>query len=126
MRKILIDTSVWIEYFRNADNVLVLDELINQDRICINEIILAELIPFLEERKEKTLIDILQSIDLIPLQINWNEIIEYQIKNLKNNIRKIGIPDLLIIQNVIKNDIELLTLDRHFILMKAIHKFNLY
>jgi len=126
MKKVLIDSSVWIGYFKKANDLVALNELIDKDRICTNKIILAELIPYLEEKKENELIDILQSIEEIPLEIDWEKIIDYQIKNLRNNIRKIGIPDLIILQNVIENDLELFTLDKHFSLMKGVHKFNLF
>jgi len=126
MNKVFVDTSVWIEYFKNGHDLLVLDELINDDRICINKIVLAELIPFLEDRNEKELIDILQNIDEIPLEIDWDDIIGYQVLNLQNKIRRVGIPDLIIMQSVLENNIELMTLDRHFILMKSIHKLKLF
>src|SRR5437016_3887162 len=126
MSKVFVDTSVWIEYFKKGDDLLVLDELINDDRICINKIVLTELIPFLEDRKEKELINILRHIDEIPLEINWDDIIRYQIKNLQNKIRSVGIPDLIIMQSVLENNVELMTLDRHFILLKSIHKLKLF
>jgi len=63
MKKVLVDSSIWIEYFKGSGNFSELDELIGKDLICINKVILTELIPFLHERKEYELIDILQSID---------------------------------------------------------------
>ena len=126
MNKILIDTSIWIEYFSGDNKNISLDKLIDEDIICTNEIILCELIPFLKDKKEYELVDLLQSIDLINLNIEWNKIIEYQTINLKNNLRKIGIPDLIILQNIINNNLTFYTLDKHFKQMEKIHKISLY
>ncbi len=44
---ILIDSSVWIEYFRNGNNYEKVDFLIDENLVVTNDLILAELIPFL-------------------------------------------------------------------------------
>jgi len=126
MKKVLIDTSVWIDYFNDKPVTSILDELIDKDRILINQLILSELIPYLVIKKESELENILKSIDQIPLEIRWDKIIQYQCKNLKNGINKVGIPDLIILDNCIQNDIELFSLDKHFELMVKIHKFKLF
>ena len=43
---ILVDSSVWIDYFRGAGNTTVarLDELLTTERICIGDLILAEVL----------------------------------------------------------------------------------
>ena len=125
-RKILVDTSVWIEYFAGnpqADNI---DILIDDNRVCTNKIILCELIPFLKEKNQDKLIDLLYSIEEIPLEIRWEKIIEYQTKNLACNLRKIGIPDLIILDNVIKNDLGLFIFDKHFCLMQKLFNIKIY
>ncbi len=128
MNPILVDSSVWIEYFRKQSSPISieLDLLIETGNIYVNELILSEIVPFLRLKKETELIDILYSIEKIPLKINWDEIIEFQISNLKHGVNKVGIPDLLIVQNVIQNKAILFTLDKHFHLMKTHLKVNLY
>ena len=126
MSNILIDTSVWIEYFSGNKLVNDIDNLIDEGKICINDIILCELIPFLKIKKEFELIDLIKSIDKIELKINWNKIIDYQFENVKKNIKKIGIPDLIILQNILDNNLEIYTLDKHFIQMKDNFKIKLY
>ena len=49
-----------------------------------------------------------------------------QTQNLKNGINNVGIANLIIAQNVIDNDLELYTLDRHFELMSELHDFRLF
>lgn len=126
MSQVLIDTSVWIEYFSGNKLVNDLDHLIDEGRICTNKIILCELIPFLRHKKEFELIELLKSIDEIELKIDWNKIIDYQFKNISNNLKRIGIPDLIILQNILDNDLQIYTLDKHFQQMKDLFKINIY
>ncbi len=127
MSLVLVDSSVWIDYFRSGRNIDVnyLNEIIDNNSICINDIILSELIPQLRIQKEAEVIDILQSVKKIRLNINWEKIIDYQFNNVKNGINKIGIPDLIILQNVIDNDLILYSLDKHFKSMNTLYKFRM-
>ena len=122
---ILVDSSVWIDYFRSGENSGRLDSFIDQNLVCTNNLILSELIPFLKIKKHIKVIQLLQELNNIPLTINWEKIIEYQSKCLKNGINKVGIPDLIILDNVVKNDLTLFTLDKHFQLMEKIVKFKI-
>ena len=126
MKNILVDSSVWIDYFRGSQSVIILDELIDQNQICINDLILAEIVPFLRVKKENELIGFLKSIRKIELEIVWEEIIRFQEKNLKHGINRVGIPDLILVQNVRDNDLELYSLDKHFELMSKIIDFKQY
>jgi predicted nucleic acid-binding protein len=128
MNYVLIDTSVWVEYFRGSNKIKAsaIDDLIDLNRICTNDLILSELIPQLKIKKEFDLIDTLQAITNIKLDINWQELIEFQVNNLKNGVNKVGIPDLIILQNAINNDLELYTLDRRFFIMNKHLKFRLF
>ena len=59
---VLVDSSVWIEYFRNGNNYEKVDFLINENLVVTNDLILAELIPFLKIRKQNNLVDLLGNI----------------------------------------------------------------
>ncbi len=126
MRNILIDSSVWIEYFNGSEKVIALHELIDKNLICVNDLIFTELIPFLKQKRQNKLINILNSVKKINIDINWQEIINYQVINLKNGINKVSISDLIIIQNVLMNDLELFSLDKHFIIMQKLFKYKMY
>lgn len=127
---VLVDSSVWIEFFRGgkAVNIDKFNPLIDNNQICINELILSELLPTLMHKKEFRVADILKTLKIIPLDINWAEITSYQTINLKNGLNNIGIPDLIIMQNASQNNLPLYSLDKHFKLLKKIHKsiFMLY
>ena len=117
---VLGDTSIWVEYFRTGDNSEKLDFLIDENLIVTNDLILAELIPFLKIQNQRKLINLLLDINRFDLSVNWNQIIEYQYKCLKNGLNGIGIPDLIIAQNAKQNHCEIYSLDNHFRLMKDI------
>lgn len=112
--KILVDSSVWIDYFRSGKNSKNLDRYIDQNLICINDLILAELEPFLKVKKQFRVIKLLHNIARIPLHIEWKHIIDFQIRCIQNGINKVGIPDLIILDNIVQNDLILFTLDKHF------------
>jgi len=122
---IIVDSSVWIDYFRGGKYSNQLDLYIEQNIISTNDLILAELIPILKIKREFPVISLLRNITLIPLVINWENIINYQTKCLKHGINKAGIPDLIILDNVIQNDLTLYSLDKHFKLINNHIDFEL-
>lgn len=122
---ILVDTSVWIEYFRHGKNLERLDFIIDENLVVTNDLILAELIPFLKIRKQNKIISLLHNINKLPISINWEQIIEFQHRCLKNGLNGVGIPDLIIAQNAKQNGCEVYTLDNHFQLIKNIVKLEL-
>ncbi|TGK17809.1 PIN domain-containing protein [Leptospira stimsonii] len=128
MSRILLDSSVWIEYLRNSNSSIAakVDELIDAENVYTNDLILSELVPFLKIRKQSKIISSLEAIERFSLKIDWNQIIEYQLSNLKNGINKVGIPDLIIAQNVVQNKAILFTLDKHFKLMSKNIKLKIY
>ncbi len=112
--QILIDSSVWIDYFRSGTHTSKLDTYIDQNLVCTNHLILAELIPFLKVKKQFKVIKLLKSLTNITLNINWDNIINLQTTCIQKGIKKVGIPDLIILDNVIQNELVLYTLDKHF------------
>jgi predicted nucleic acid-binding protein len=123
---VLVDTSVWIDYFRKGSRSAKLDSLIDEDIIVINDLIIAELAPFIKVRNEAGIIRLLMKIRKLGLSINWDQIIEYQTACLKNGLNGVGIPDLIVAQNAIQNHCKVYTLDRHFSQMKDILKLQLF
>ena len=122
---VLVDTSVWVEYFRSGNNSEELDFLIDENLIVINDLILAELVPFFKVRNEKKIVGLLYNINKLSLSINWDQLIEFQFKCLKNGLNGIGIPDLILAQNAKQNRCEIYSLDNHFRLMKDILELQL-
>lgn len=121
---VLVDSSVWIEYFR-LGNVPKLEKLIQEDLVCINELILTEIGPRLIHAKRLDIWESLSSLETVATTIDWNLIRKYQELNLKNGVNKVGIPDLIISQQVIDQKLTLFSFDKHFKLMQKFLNFDL-
>jgi len=119
---VLVDTSIWIDYFKGGDGAKDLDFLIDENIIVTNEIILAELIPYLKIKRQTKVINLLHAVNRIPLMVNWDEIIEFQVKCLKAGANGVGITDLIIAQNAKQNSCKIYSLDRHFRLLNQVLK----
>ena len=123
---VLVDSSVWIDYFRGSNHVDRLDFLIDEGLLVTNDLILAELIPPLNIRKQRRVISLLKALVRIPVNIDWENIIDMQTKCIRNGINKVGIPDLIIAQNAILNNLDLYSHDKHFKLMSKHISLSLY
>ncbi len=123
---VLVDTSIWIDYFKGGNNSKDLDYLIDENLIVTNDVILAELVPYLRIKKQTKVIMLLYEINKVPLSIHWEELIEYQVKCLKGGANGVGIPDLVIAQNAKQNSCKIYSLDKHFRLLNQMLKIKLY
>lgn len=123
---VLVDSSVWITYFRGTRDFPELELLIDKNLITTNDLVLAELIPYLHLQRQKRLIALMAEIHRLPLTIDWADIIKMQTTCLKNGINAIGIPDLIIAQHVIQNHLHLFAIDRHFVLMSEHIPLSMY
>ncbi len=126
VKMVLVDSSVWIEYFKGNESALPLSKLIDSNNLCINDLILAELLPMIQCKNEVDLKGLLLAIEKIELVIDWHQIIVLQTQNLRNGIHKVGISDLIIAQNAMEHDLELYTFDKHFFLMSELHSLKLF
>ena len=124
--EVLVDTSVWIDYFRGDTNAQDLDLLIDENLLATNDLILTELVPYLKVKKQTKVIALLNEITKLPLDIQWNEIIDYQVKCLRSGAHGIGIPDLIIAQNAKQQNCKVYSLDKHFQLLNTVLKLNLH
>jgi predicted nucleic acid-binding protein len=111
---VLVDSSVWIDYFRAGRYAKELESLLDDGRVVINDLILAELVPVLHVKRKPRLIDLLGELQREPMQPDWDEVIRLQITCLRDGLNGIGIPDLLIAQNAMQHGLQLMTRDGHF------------
>lgn len=123
---VIVDTSVWIDYFKGGAHSPDLDYLIDENLIATNEVILAELVPFLKLKRQNRLIELLSNVSSVPLTIDWNNIIELQVKCLRSGVNGVGIPDLIIAQNALSNGCAIYSLDKHFRLLSRVVKLKCY
>ena len=113
----IIDSNIWIEFFNRGNYFDSVSDLLINNEVYINKIILAELVPSARTNNEKELIECLSGIELLELDINWDEIIEIQYNCIKNGINKLGLLDIVIAQNAKQNNVGIFTINRHMILL---------
>lgn len=123
---IIIDSSVWIEYFRNGNNYEKVDFLIEENLVVINDLILTELTPFLKLKKQHKLVKLLNNVNNTSIRIVWAQLMELQYKCLKNGLSGVGIPDLIIVQNAIQHNCKIYSIDRHFTKMSKFLEFEIF
>ncbi|MCL2477900.1 MAG: PIN domain-containing protein [Treponema sp.] len=113
----IIDSNIWIEFFNKRNYFDSVSDLLINNEVYINKIILAELIPSARFYNEKEFIECLDGIELLGLDIDWDEIIEIQHNCLKKGINKLGLLDIVIAQNARQNDAGIFTINRHMLLL---------
>ncbi len=116
---ILVDTSVWIDYFLGKDNkhTMLLDTALNTERICIGDLIITELIQGFKTKSEISsapkIISRLEYYDLAGKDIAFKAAENYRKLRQKGiTIRKTI--DIIIGTFCIENQIKLLHNDRDF------------
>jgi predicted nucleic acid-binding protein len=117
---ILVDSSVWIDYFRAADTaqVSLLDSLFGRSRLAVGDLIAAEVLQGVRDEREFRLVrktlDAFDHIDLAGYEIAIKASENYR------RLRAIGITvrktiDTLIATRCIEDDLTLLHSDSDFI-----------
>jgi len=123
---VLVDSSIWIDYFKGGGSSKDLDFLIDENIIVTNDIILAELIPYLKIKRQAKVVRLLHEVNLIQFTVNWDEKIELPVKCLKGWANGVSVPDLIIAQNDQQNRCKIYSLDKHFRLLNQVLKVPLY
>lgn len=126
-KRVLVDTSVWIEFFRG--NSLIgnnLEMLIIKDSVEICGVVLFELLQGIKSDSEKFKInDILSNLPYVEV----NKIIWQKSAEIAFNIKKKGftVPfsDILIAVLAIENNLSVFTLDKHFELISELELYKI-
>jgi predicted nucleic acid-binding protein len=114
--KVLVDTSVWIEFFRKkAPYYGIVLELMDEDRICCVGLILAELMQGAKSEKElNTIKEFLHVFDFLPESIDvWEGAGELSCMLQRKGVT-VGLSDCYISVITKSFNAKLLTLDKHF------------
>jgi predicted nucleic acid-binding protein len=126
--KILVDTSVWIEFFKKKEPwYSTVSGLIDNKRICCAGIVLAELIQGAKSERELEVLREFrhvfpffeESIDL------WQAAGELSNTLLRKG-KSIGLSDCYLAVAAKSNQAAILTLDKHFDVIKGIAGIALY
>jgi len=114
--KIIVDTSIWINYFKGDQKTAAfLEENLVNDLIYINGIIIAELLQGVKTEKEFGAIR--ECIDAVSyLELTYKDWL--LAGSMSNTLRKKGITipltDLAVGASAINNKLQIATLDRHY------------
>jgi len=128
LAKVLVDTSVWIEFFRKKEPYhRVVSELMDNDSICCLGIVVAELLQGAKSEKElNTIKDFLHVFDFLPEAVeSWEKAGELSFL-LHGKGRAAGLSDCYIAVAVQAADVRLFTLDKHFSVIRKEIGLNLY
>jgi predicted nucleic acid-binding protein len=114
---VLIDSSVWIDFFKGNEKVAFVSNILLEDMACTNEVVLTELLPSMRAKREENLIKLMRQVRKYDMEIDWLQLRNIQFVNLQNGNNKVPLTDIMIAQNCIQNDLEILTTDKHFMKM---------
>jgi len=120
---ILVDTSVWLEFFRVKDSPYgeALDRLLEEERVCTANLVKAEIIP--GARTPRQFRELKEYFNALPLAREpaslWEDITEAQFRLKRGGINGISIPDLIIAVVAKANGKALFTKDSDF---RRIHR----
>ena len=121
MSDVIVDTTVWIAYFRGGKSdkgiADALDYLLSGDEAVLNEVLRSELLHLMRVCGEQDCAEAISAVRSPGLDIDWEGIRTLQETCLRNGINKVGIPDLIIAQQAIRLGIPIISLDAHFKLM---------
>ena len=114
---VLIDTSAWIDFFRSYSGLAgdIVADLIRLDKACLSGPIIAELLHGVRGKKEMLQLKFIFST--IPcLEINQNDwqATGNTLRQLRGEGLSIPLTGVLIASIAIRNNIPVLTLDKHF------------
>lgn len=117
---ILVDSSVWIDYFRSAETsqVALLDSLLGRSQLAVGDLIAAEVLQGVRDEREfkwvKKTLDAFDHVDLAGYDLAVRAAENYRSLRAKGvTIRKTI--DAIIATRCIENDLTLLHADRDFL-----------
>ncbi|MEW6201145.1 MAG: PIN domain-containing protein [bacterium] len=117
MTPVLVDTAIWIQYLRKGDDAASerLIELLENERVCVNGIIIAELFSGAKSEKDKKLLrNILIPIPyLTTTRVIWRQSGELKLLLLTKG-HSIPLPDAIIAATAVHYGVELFSMDIHF------------
>ena len=114
---VIVDTSVWIEFLRNADSNITshLKQLLRSGKVAITGMILAEILQGIKNPKEAdTVKKSLESLPFIEMQKEMWQLAGETSALLRKKGVKIPLSDIIIGIIAVEKKYEIYTLDSHF------------
>ena len=128
VEKILIDTSVWIDYFRNKSSVLSekVDKILSENEVYVPKIVMAELIQGAKSKREISIIeDFIDAFHIIDQKEDtWIRTgrLSYA---LKKKGKTVNLIDCYISVIAKEYNCKIFTLDEHFKEIQRVTDINL-
>jgi len=113
----LVDSCIWIDFFGQKKHFKTVAKFLFNNSARVNEAILAELLPVARLRKEQQFIECITGVPVVPLWIDWAEVEDIQLRCLKAGLNKLGVLDIIIVQNAQQNNLTLFSTDKHMRLL---------
>ena len=116
MPRVLVDTSVWISFFRGTDNLPgQFRELLQSQQLVTCGIVIAELLAGVRNAHERESIETgMAGLDYLEMnQSTWN-LVGTTLAGLRRAGKTLPISDVILAALAIENDCSVLTFDRHF------------
>lgn len=116
--RVLVDSSVWIEFFRHPDAPVSqrLDVLLAHRLVCTTGVIKAEIVPGARSAKDfRRLRRLFDALPLAPEREGfWSHVIRFRRRLHLKGVSDIGIPDLIVATVAIQNRKLVFTNDEDF------------
>jgi predicted nucleic acid-binding protein len=118
MSRVLVDSSIWIEFFRRPETPvsLVLDHLLAHRLVCTTGLVKAEVVPGARSAKDfRRLRSLFDALPVAPERDGfWSHVVRFRYRLNRNGVLGIGIPDLIVATVAIQNRKLVFSLDEDF------------
>ena len=117
---VLVDTSVWIDYFRKKEKAYSLVSiLMEEERICVVKLIAAELLQGSKSKYEtKIFLNLLNVFSVLEEKKDTWINAGILSSRLRSKGRNIKLADCYLAQTAMENEVEIFSYDKHFKEMK--------
>lgn len=123
---ILVDTSVWIEFFRGASSAKELIEVLDEGLVALAAPVWIELLSGARRDEKPRLRKVLSALPrLYPLRSTWS-LMEKMVETASRKGHRFGSVDLLIAAIAVENDASVWSLDSDFARMGQLKILRLH
>ena len=121
----MVDSSVWIEYFRKGRGAVfdAVDALLDEDRAILCGMVELEIIQGLRPRERRLVIDLFSALPYLETERRDYVAAGERLGELRRRGITIPSSDCLIGALCLRHDLSLLTLDRHFEHLPDVKRF---
>jgi hypothetical protein len=126
MASVLVDTSVWVDYFRGGQSeaVAILDNLLEEKKVALCGTVEMELLQGVRPGEKDRLMDLLTALNYIETERADFQMAGEMLAALRAKGIQIPTTDGLIASLCVRHQLSLLTLDKHFDHLQHVRKIK--